>query len=118
MQNTDENIYRVVIHYSKHDEASQRSLINHVRNILQSLPGTQVEIVSQGQAIQVFSKASSIKKELDVLPVENVSFLVCRNSLIARQLLEDAFLARAQVIPSAVAHLILRQHQGWAYLKE
>ena len=42
---------------------------------------------------------------------------MCRNTLTARGLSEADLHPQAEVVPSGVAHLVLRQAEGWAYLR-
>ncbi|MEO6682687.1 MAG: DsrE family protein [Ginsengibacter sp.] len=116
MNNSDEK-YKVVIQLSDNDPSLQKATINQVNNILNALEDIQIEVVLHSLGIHFLLQDNHLKSHIEQLHGKGVMFLVCRNALNAQNLDQDTLLSFAEIIPSAVAHLIVRQAEGWSYLK-
>ncbi len=116
MKKNEEN-YKVVIQLSGNDPTLQKSTIGQVNNILKALDNIDVEVVTHSHGIEMLLNNSHLKNNLEQLHQKGIAFLVCQNAMAAQNIDKDYLLPFAQVIPSAVAHLIVRQAEGWSYLK-
>jgi uncharacterized protein len=54
---------------------------------------------------------------LENLVGKGVDFVVCENTLKQRNLKKEGFLPLASFVPSAILELVIRQEQGWIYIK-
>ncbi len=113
-----EDHYNVVIQLSNDGTEVQKATITQVKNLLSSLPGTQVEIVVQSRGINFVFKNTHWEFDLEKLVKhKTVKILVCRNTLEAIHLRKEDILPFIEIIPSAIAHIVKRQYEGWSYLK-
>ncbi len=110
--------YNVVFQLSNDGTDVQKTTITQVKNLLSALPDTQVEIVVQSRGINFVFKNTHWEFDLEQLVKhKTVRILVCRNTLEAMHLRKEDILSFVEIIPSAVAHIVKRQHEGWSYLK-
>lgn len=110
--------YKVVIQLSSKDVEIQKALINQINNLLKALPNIIIEVVVHSHGINFLLKESPLSNNIEKLNSSSrVLFLACSNTLNSLQLNSSALLSSASVIESGVAHLVLRQQNGWSYLK-
>ncbi len=108
--------YKVVMQLAANDPKLQKATIGQVNNILKALEKIRIEVVTHSNGIKLLFTNSAHKNYLENLHEKGVAFLVCQNAMDAQNVQKDALLPFAEVIPSAVAHLIVRQDKGWSYL--
>lgn len=110
--------YNVVIQLSNDGTDVQKATITQVKNLINALPDINIELVVQSRGVNFIFKNTHWQYELEQL-IKNkiVKILVCRNTLEAMQLGSEDILPFVEIIPSAFAHLVKRQHEGWSYLK-
>ncbi|UII22819.1 DsrE family protein [Fulvivirga ligni] len=111
--------HRVVMQVNRGSSADQKIAIDQIRNVLKALPECKIEVVCHGQAVQlVLKKASEMADEIAGLAKDQfVEFLICQNTLTQNDHHQDEILPEVKVVPSALAHIIVRQGEGWAYIK-
>jgi uncharacterized protein len=73
--------------------------------------------VSHGAGIELLFNDSPVKNKLHLLHEKGVTFLFCQNTLTDRKIKISKFLAFSKIVPSGVAHIIVRQSEGWSYIK-
>ena len=115
--NKSEKQYQVVLQVSGNDPKLQKATIGQVNNILKAMENINIEVVTHSHGIEMLFNNSPLKNNLELLHEKGVAFLVCKNAMVAQKIEKDSLLPFAQVIPSAVAHLIVRQAEGWSYLR-
>ncbi|ALU39003.1 hypothetical protein AS188_03725 [Kocuria flava] len=108
--------HRALIHLNEAAPEKIRAVLQNTTNLLAALgPGTRVELVAHGPGIAVATEPPT--EQLTALLDAGASLCVCRNTLTARGLSEADLHPQAEVVPSGVAHLVVRQAEGWAYLR-
>lgn len=96
----------------------QQSVLNQIRNLRSELPGLDIELVLHGDATESALRADDAHMVIwRSLPDMNVRLLVCQNALNSRQLSATDIVDYGETVSSAVAHIVIRQHEGWSYLK-
>ncbi len=113
----NEKAYKVVIQLAGNDAKLQKATIGQVNNILKAIENIRIEVVTHSHGIELLFTNSGLKEHLEKLHEKGVVFLVCQNALDAQHVQKNSLLPFAEVIPSAVAHLIIRQEEGWSYLR-
>lgn len=111
-------MHKVLLQLTSDDPEIHKSAISHIHNIIKAFDQIDIELVTHGKGIGLLLKGSVLESNLQKLAEKGVKLLVCKNALEANNLSESDVLAFCQVIPSAVAHLIVRQSEGWSYLRE
>ena len=110
-------IYKVVIQLSSNDILVQKATISQLNNILNALPSITIEVVMNGSGMDLVLQDAPLTNTLEQLHEKGIQFLVCKNSLNQKNLSNTSILDFCTIVPSALAHLIVRQHEGWSYIK-
>ena len=111
-----------VYHINEVDKA--RGLLANVRNHLRDDPITRIVVVANGGGIDWLLKDAVDKggmpfaPALEELSAAGVQFKVCRNTLAARRLGDDAVAAQVGVVQAGVGEIArLQARQGYVYIK-
>ena len=96
-------------------------LLKNVQNLLQAMDGQPlvVEVVANAEAVALYSEAET---QLDMQKIQEladrgVRFVACNNALTGLKILKSQLPQYVAVVPAGVLELVLRQQQGYAYLK-
>ena len=80
--------------------------------------GSQVEILVNGKAVEIFSSLDEkTLRTMKILFERGVKFLACRNSLKSHGIDEKALPGFFEVVPIGVLELTEKQLRGFAYIK-
>jgi intracellular sulfur oxidation DsrE/DsrF family protein len=111
--------HKVVIQLNTADTAAWSSTIGNIKNLQKVWPGTiQVEVVVHGKGLDLLVAAKThLANEVIGLSKEGVIFSACENSMRKHNIDKSQLLKEAFTVPSGVAELVLKQEQGWSYLK-
>lgn len=113
---------KAVYHINEVDKVwpALRNIQNHLRDD----PAARITVVANSAGIEFLLKDAVDKQgtpfqpTLAELKAKGVVFKVCRNTLTARKLTDDAVAAEALVVQAAVAEIArLQVREGYAYLK-
>ncbi|MBC9914713.1 DsrE family protein [Chitinophaga varians] len=101
---------------------AQRALLGQLNNLLQYYHDRQsritVEVAVHGDAYPLlFTVDNPFAARVEDLHARSVSWLICQNTINGKQLKMDQLLSFVEVVPAAVAHLVERQMEGWAYIR-
>lgn len=111
-------MHKVVLQLTSNDHAVQKSALSHIHNIQKAFEHIVIELVTHGDGIELLLKESPLVEKLQLLHETGVQLLICQNAMDAKHLSTSDFLSFSTLVPSAVAHLIVRQSEGWSYLRE
>jgi intracellular sulfur oxidation DsrE/DsrF family protein len=109
--------HRFMMEFVAADSANQARLFKQIDNIKREIPEIEIRIVVHGPAIFMLQKGGKFREEILKKVGEGVVFAACRNSLVARNLPEDSILPEASIVPSALVDIMLKQEEGWSYIK-
>lgn len=111
--------HRVVMQFTDSDSISQASVVGQVRNIRADLPDAQVEVVCHGPGLDLLvARLSKVPAQtLAEWKSKGVVFAACNNTMRRRGVKKEDLVPEAQVVPSAMSELILKQEEGWSYVK-
>ena len=113
---------KAVYHVNEPDKVwtALRNIQNHLRDD----PTVRVVLVANGGGIDFLLQEATDKQGTPFQPTltelagKGVTFKVCRNTLTARRLTDDAVAEKVVVIQAAVSEIArLQQREGYAYLK-
>ncbi|MFC1673408.1 hypothetical protein ACFL12_04565 [Pseudomonadota bacterium] len=121
--------HHVVFHVDDNDKLKMNIALNNAANVTKYYQTkgeqVQIEIVAYGPGLHMLrDDTSPVKARLADYPQSfpNVSFAACGNTINkvekkegkAVQLIEDDAI---RVVPSGVVQLMIRQDQGWHYIR-
>ena len=120
-------VHRVVFHVDQNDPKVMNLTLNNVQNVTayyESIGDTvEIEVVAYGPGLHMLrADTSPVATRVATLSLEldNVTFAACGNTL--RKMEEKSgstveLLQEAEMVTSGVVQLIMRQEQGWAYIR-
>ena len=119
--------HKVVFHVDQNDPKLMNLALNNVQNVnayFESIGDTvEIEVVAYGPGLNMYRQDNSpVADRISVISLElpGVTFAACGNTLRkmeAKAGHEVALISEAEVVPSGVVQLIMRQEQGWAYIR-
>jgi len=117
-QVVDQEPHRVVYQVTKGETADQEQVIGQLNNILRALPNAQIEVVCHGMSLPlVLREKSQVTDGITDLLSRGVAFVACENTMRRAKATKEDLISGVTTVPSGLAEIILRQEQGWAYIK-
>jgi len=111
--------HKVVIQLNSADTAVWNSTLGNIKNLQKIWPGQlQIEVVIHGKALGFAIKEKThVEAEIKAMMSGDLTFRACENTMKKHAVTKDMLLSGIETVPSGVAEIILKQEQGWAYLK-
>jgi uncharacterized protein len=110
--------HKIVMQFSDSDSLSQASVVGQVKNIRTAWPNAQIEVVCHGPGLELLiTSKSKAPNQVAEWAGKGVTFSACNNTMKRRNIKKEDLLSTAQVVPSAIIELTLKQEKGWAYIK-
>ncbi|AWV97229.1 DsrE family protein [Arcticibacterium luteifluviistationis] len=110
--------HKIVIQLATGNEKEQRSLTRQLNNVLNYWPEAEIEVVVHSGALSFMMKEKSVAKEAILKSMERgVVFAVCQNTMKGNNVTEKEIIPGAIFVPNGVAEIVLKQENGFSYLK-
>lgn len=115
-----ENPVKIVFDVTSADENTHKSAMRHVKLMSEAYPESEFElVVYSGSMNMVLADKSIVASELEQLAEkENVSIKVCAATMKRHEATEADLVKGVEVVPDGIMEIILKQQQGWGYIKE
>lgn len=112
-------VHRVVMQLSSGDSVVHKGLINNLRNLKAGWgDSVQVEVVVHGPGIDFVHKdRSTQQKEIQEMIDKGIEIVVCKNTMTQKNVPSEKLLPRIGIVPMGVGEIIMKQEQGWSYIK-
>ncbi|NLZ30314.1 MAG: hypothetical protein GX885_06180 [Methanomicrobiales archaeon] len=109
--------YRALIHASEYDRVPVA--LSNAENLFNELGEEAVEIrmVAYADGVLGFCADGPNTASMDRLADRGVQFVVCANSLRSRNLVKENFPDYVGTVPAGIAELVIRQAEGWSYVR-
>ena len=111
--------YKVVFDLTSGDTLSQQTAVRWVKEIINTEPTAQVEVVMFGKGLPLVVKDKSALAD-DVTSLannKNVAFKVCAIALANQKIDKSQLLPGVQVVPDGIYEIVSKQRDGWGYIK-
>jgi uncharacterized protein len=111
--------YKVVFDLTSRDTLDHKALLRWVNEISKASSDAKVEVVMYGQGVHMVKQGGSPVEPmiLKALQNKNVSFKVCAVALKNQGIAEDQLLPGVGTVPDGIYEIILKQKEGWGYIK-
>ena len=111
--------HKIVIQLNTADTSAWSSTIGNIKNIQKAWPNhLHIEVVVHGKAINLLVKDKTyFANDIAGLTKEGIVFSACENTMRKYKIEKTELLIEAKTVPSGVVEVILKQEQGWRYLK-
>ena len=111
--------YRVVFDLTSRDSLDQKAVMRWMREITASNPKAQMEVVMYAKGFELVmpEKSAVIADVQDAMKNPNVTFRACEIALKNNKTDKSQLLKEVQTVPDGIYELVLKQQQGWGYIK-
>jgi intracellular sulfur oxidation DsrE/DsrF family protein len=111
--------HRVVLQLSSNDTLVWKGLMNNIKNLKNAWGDSVfIEVVAHGPGIEFLVKGKTTQQEkIAHYKSIGVVFAGCENTMRERNISKENMIPEAGFVKSAVGELILKQEQGWTYIK-
>jgi uncharacterized protein len=111
--------HKIVFQFVSGDTLSQHGLVNNLKNLREGWPKASVEVVFHGNGIfMVMGEKTKYAKELqDFAEKKDIKLVVCENTMKQKKIIRSQLLPFVSTVPMAIAEIVVKQEQGWSYLK-
>jgi len=117
-QVSSEAEHKIIFQLTDGSAETHTKFIRQINNVLEAAPNSKIEVVTHGMGVDLLTKENnSFSKDLENLVEKGVAFVICENTLKQRNLKKEQFLTLAGFVPSAILELVIKQEQGWIYIK-
>lgn len=110
--------HRIVFHLATSDTLAQKALVKQLSNVLEYWDTAKIEVVVHNNGVNFMKQDEArFAKEIADLRQRGVVFAVCENTLKQRKIEKNQILPSAVFVPVGLAEIVLRQEEGWSYIK-
>jgi intracellular sulfur oxidation DsrE/DsrF family protein len=111
--------HKVVIQLNTADTAAWGGVIGNIKTLSKVWPGNiKIEVVVHGKALDFLVAAKShLVTDIDQLAKKGVVFNACENTMGKHGITKQMLIPSVFSVPSGVAEIILKQEEGWSYLR-
>ena len=111
---------KIVFDVTSGESGVHQSAMRHISTMSTQYPDSEFEMVVYSSALDmVLKEKSSVSKDLEALvKKDNVTFKVCQMSLDRYKLTSSSLIPGVESVPDGILEIVMKQQQGWAYIKE
>ena len=111
---------KIVFDITSRDTLTHQTVLRHVVSMAKAYPDSQFEVVVYGGALpMLISDQSSVADNIRQLEGKsNVTFMVCDQTMQRYGVDKSQLLNNVTVVPDAIMQIVMRQGEGWGYIKE
>jgi intracellular sulfur oxidation DsrE/DsrF family protein len=111
--------HRVVLQLSSNDTLVWKGLMNNIKNLKNGwVDSVLIEVVVHGPGIEFLTKGKTTQQErIAYFKSKGVVFVGCENTLTERKIPKENIIPEAGFVKMGVGEIILKQEQGWSYIK-
>lgn len=111
--------HRIVFQFVSPDTASQKALVNNLKNLRAGWPKAEVEVVFHGPGISmVMTEKTKYADQLrDYVENKGIKMVVCENTMRERKVERAQLLPFMGTVPMGIGEIVKKQEQGWSYIK-
>lgn len=110
--------HNIVMQITQSDSITQLAVIGQIRNIKKSLPDSHIEVVCHASGLDMLTAGKSkVLRHITELHSQDVVFAACENTMERKKVMRADLAPEAVTVPSALVEIILRQEEGWSYIK-
>jgi intracellular sulfur oxidation DsrE/DsrF family protein len=110
--------HKIIFQLTSGDSMTHVKFIRQLNNVIEAAPNAEIEIVTHGMGVDLLkSDSNPFEEALFHLKNKGLKFVVCENTLKQRNLTKMQFFHWVEFVPSAILELVIKQEQGWVYIK-
>ena len=111
--------YKVIFQVSDNDPAKWNLALNTVRNIQQDLgkDSVEIEVVTYGPGLNMLKLDSAVSARVGDALGQGVKIMACENTMTNTKVSKADMLPNIGYIKAGVVELMVKQQQGWSYIR-
>ena len=111
--------HKVVIQLNSADTAAWGGVIGNIKNLSKIWPtNLNIEVVVHGKALDfLVASKSHLVNDVEQLSKKGIIFSACENTMGKYGITKQMLIPSVFSVPSGVAEIILKQEEGWSYLR-
>lgn len=111
--------HKVIFQMSTADNEEQLGLISNLESLKKGWGDKiQIEVVAHGPGITFLMKEKSVAAEgIQKMIKQGVVFVACENTMTKKNIQKEQLLDGIDTVPMGIGEIILKQEQGWSYIK-
>ncbi len=112
-------VHQVIMQLNTADTSAWSGVIGNIRNMQKIWPGkVKIQVVVHGKALDFLVAAKShLIQDINIAANKGVVFTACENTMQKYQITKEMLIPFATTVPSGIAEIVLKQENGWSYLK-
>jgi intracellular sulfur oxidation DsrE/DsrF family protein len=116
---TPTTTHKVVVQLNSADTAAWGGVIGNIKNLSKIWPDQlQIEVVVHGRALDfLVASKSHLVNDVEQLSKKGIIFSACENTMGKYGITKQMLIPAVFTVPSGVGEVILKQEQGWSYLR-
>ena len=116
---TPTTTHKVVVQLNSADTAAWGGVIGNIKNLSKIWPDQlQIEVVVHGRALDfLVASKSHLVNDVEHLSKKGIVFSACENTMGKYGITKQMLIPSVFTVPSGVGEVILKQEQGWSYLR-
>ena len=118
-QDKQVKMHQVVMQLNTADTAVWSSMLGNIRNFQKVWPGNvAIEVVVHGKALNfLVASKSHLVPDVEAMTKLGVVFNACENTMNKYGIKKEMLIPSVSSVPSGVAELVIKQEEGWSYIK-
>ena len=116
---TPTTTHKVVVQLNSADTAAWGGVIGNIKNLSKIWKDQlQIEVVVHGRALDfLVASKSHLVNDVEQLSKKGIIFSACENTMGKYGITKQMLIPAVFTVPSGVGEVILKQEQGWSYLR-
>jgi uncharacterized protein len=110
---------KLVIQVSDAEPVKWNLALNNARNVQEELgaKNVEIEIVAYGPGLGMLKKDAVTSGRVDEASLAGIRVVACENTMRSQKLTKADMHPQSSYAPAGVVQIMLRQSQGWAYVR-
>lgn len=111
--------YNVVFDVTTSDTVVHKMVMRWVSEIYNEVPDANVEVVFYAKSLDMITQGKSTVTDslMKYAAMKNVKFKVCQVAMKNNNVDRSQLIRGVETVPDGIYEIVLRQHDGWAYIK-
>ena len=111
-------MHKIIFQLASEDTLVHKGLMRQLNNVLTAAPNAKIEVVCHGPGIYLLvNDKTTMLQKIQELKNKGVTFAACENTLKERNISKDKIIPEAFFVPSAIVEIVIKQEEGWSYIK-
>ena len=111
--------HKIVMQLSSSDTLVWKGLMNNLKNMKAGWGDSVViEVVAHGPGIELLNRSKTTQAQnISKFKAMGIRFFACENTMREKGIPKDALITDAEFVRMGIGHIVLRQENGWSYIK-